>query len=62
MSNRVQKWIYNKGGYFWFLGWSHKLAKREGNHYWKGVRWRWLVKVLRIITGCKFSYWKDLNV
>lgn len=61
MANRLQDWIYEKGGYFWFRKWSHREAERKGRFVWNGVRWKWLVRVLRIITGRKFSYWKTLR-
>ena len=66
MSNKLQDWIYDRGGYFWFKGWSHKEVRREaidaGWSVTNGVRWKWLVRLLRLLTGRKFSYWKDLSV
>lgn len=61
MANKLQNWIYEKGGYFWFWKWSHKVAKREGSYVWIGVRWKWLTKLLWFITGHKFSYYKWLQ-
>lgn len=63
MANRLQNWIYNKGGYFWFMKWSHKVARRTKTWHFNisGVRYKWLTKLLRFVTGHKFSYWKDLQ-
>ena len=61
MENKLQNWFYNKGGYFWFGKWSHRQAERKGVYVWKGVRWKWLTKLLRLVTGRKFSYYKNLK-
>jgi len=44
MANRLQNWIYEKGGYFWFWKWSHKTVKKEDGCTYLGVRWKWLTK------------------
>ena len=60
MANKLQRYIYRKGGWFWFRGWSHRFAKRDAGYRYSGIRWKWLVKGLYWITGCRFCYYKGL--
>ena len=60
-----REWIYKHGYWLWFeCPLTTREAVREihanGWYVWRGIRWRWLTKVFRWLTGRKLSYWGDL--
>lgn len=65
---KLQNWIYKKGTYFWFdCPLTTKEAKRErmfDTDSWaicRGIRWKWLTKLVRFMTRRKVSYWKSFQ-